>query len=144
MLMLKFLNSIIKKRQASNNNWLEQETNQARVVALYDYVARNSDELSFTRGTIIYLAPVGLQSTSSHWFLGSIDRIHTGLIPANYVQPIRQSTNSSITLRPQTPFNATSTTAAAAAAPPPPPPPSSTVTNVPQSIFHGEEQPTLS
>jgi hypothetical protein len=41
------------------NNWVEQETNQARVVALYDYVARNSDELSFTRGTTIYLAPVG-------------------------------------------------------------------------------------
>ncbi len=80
MLMLKFLNSIIKKRQglkilllffcefnyfiifihlAVANNWLEQETNQARVVALYDYVARNSDELSFTKGTIIYLAPVG-------------------------------------------------------------------------------------
>jgi len=28
-------------------------------VALYDYVARNPDELSFNRGTIIYLAPVG-------------------------------------------------------------------------------------
>jgi hypothetical protein len=41
------------------NNWLEQETNQARVVALYDYAARNSDELSFTKGAIIYLAPVG-------------------------------------------------------------------------------------
>jgi len=39
--------------------------------------------------------------------MGSIDRIHTGLIPANYVQPIRQPTTSSITLRPQTPFNAT-------------------------------------
>jgi hypothetical protein len=41
------------------SNWLEQDTNQARVVALYDYTARNSDELSFTKGTIIYLAPVG-------------------------------------------------------------------------------------
>ena len=129
MLMLKFLNSIIKKRQGVTNNWLEQDTNQARVVALYDYVARNSDELSFTKGATIYLAPAGklfyfsssfmflisnfrfqgLQSTNSHWFLGSIDRIHTGLIPANYVQPIRQQTNSSIELQPQLPANASVT-----------------------------------
>jgi peroxin-13 len=137
ILMLKFLNSIIKKRQA-NNNWIEQETNQARVIALYDYVARNSDELSFTRGTTIYLAPISLQSTTSHWFLGTIDRIHTGLIPANYVQPVRQPPNSSITLHPQTPLNATS------AAPPPPPSQSSPITNIPQSTSHGQEQPTLS
>jgi hypothetical protein len=50
---------------------------------------------------------LGLQSSTSHWFLGSIDRIHTGLIPANYVQPVREPATSSITLRPQTPFNST-------------------------------------
>jgi hypothetical protein len=44
-----------------SNNWLNQQTNnQARVTALYDYVARNPDELSFTQGTIIYLAPMGI------------------------------------------------------------------------------------
>ncbi|CAF3374221.1 unnamed protein product [Rotaria socialis] len=132
MLMLKFINSIIQKRQGANTHWLEQESNQSRVVATYDYVARNSDELSFTRGTTIYLAPISLQSTSSHWFLGTIDHIHTGLIPANYVQPVRQSTNSSINLHPQTPFNSTST------ASPPAPLPSST------STFSVEEKPTLS
>ncbi len=73
MLMLKFFNSIIKKtrkvekyffyeltiirRILVNNNWLQQETNQARVIALYDYVVRNSDELSFTGRKVIYLAP---------------------------------------------------------------------------------------
>ncbi|CAF2723506.1 unnamed protein product [Rotaria sp. Silwood2] len=139
ILMLKFINSIIKKKQSVNNSWLEQQNNQAQVVALYDYVARNSDELSFTRGTTIYLAPIGLQSTSSHWFVGTIDRIHTGLIPANYVQPVRQPTNSSITLRPQTPFNATSAAPASS-----PPTSSSTVTNIPQSTFNAEEKPTLS
>ncbi|CAF3814221.1 unnamed protein product [Rotaria sp. Silwood1] len=139
MLMLKFINSIIKKRQTANNSWLEQENNQAQVIALYDYVARNSDELSFSRGTTIYLAPISLQSTSSHWFLGTIDRIHTGLIPANYVQPVRQSTNSSITLRPQTPYNATSTSPI-----PSPSTSSSNVTNIPQSTLQAEEKPTLS
>ena len=50
---------------------------------------------------------LAFQSTNSQWFLGTIDRIHTGLIPANYVQPVRTAVPSSITLRPQTPFNAT-------------------------------------
>ena len=77
MLMLKVLNSMIKKRQGlfsrrhglhlnavvsflvATSNWLEQDTNQARVLAIYDYVARNSDELSFTSGTTIHLAPAG-------------------------------------------------------------------------------------
>ncbi|CAF1310048.1 unnamed protein product [Adineta ricciae] len=135
MLMLKLINSIIKKRQV-DTHWLEQESKQAKVIALYDYVARNADELSFTRGTTIYLAPLAMQSTTSQWFLGSIDRIHTGLIPANYVQPIRQQNTSSITLHPQTPYNATSTV--------PPLQPSSNVINTPETIFTRGEQPTLS
>lgn len=106
MLMLKLLNSIIQKRQDASN-WLEKEANPARVIAQYDYVAQNSDELSFSRGTTIYLAPIAFQSTNSNWFLGTIDRIHTGLIPANYVQPVRSSGPSSITLHPQTPLNGT-------------------------------------
>ncbi|CAF0733935.1 unnamed protein product [Adineta steineri] len=134
MLMLRLINSIIKKRQTSTN-WLEQDTNQPRVLALYDYTARNPDELSFTRGATIYLAPLALQSTSSNWFLGTIDRIHTGLIPANYVQPVRQTPNSSITLHPQTPYNASSVI---------PPQSSSTTTNIPQPNVHEGEQPTLS
>ncbi|CAF0734394.1 unnamed protein product [Adineta steineri] len=134
MLMLRLINSIIKKRQTSTN-WLEQDTNQPRVLALYDYTARNPDELSFTRGATIYLAPLALQSTSSNWFLGTVDRIHTGLIPANYVQPVRQTPNSSITLHPQTPYNATSVI---------PPQSSSTTTNIPQPNVHEGEQPTLS
>ncbi|UJR31619.1 hypothetical protein I4U23_019101 [Adineta vaga] len=134
MLMLKLINSIIKKRQV-DNNWLEQETKQAKVVALYDYVARNSDELSFTRGATIYLAPLALQSTTSQWFLGSIDRIHTGLIPANYVQPIRQQNTSGISLRPQTPYNATSIV---------PPLPPTIIPSTSQTIFNSAEQPTLS
>ncbi|CAF0739990.1 unnamed protein product [Adineta steineri] len=134
MLMLRLINSIIKKRQTSTN-WLEQDTNQPRVLALYDYTARNPDELSFTRGATIYLAPLALQSTSSNWFLGTVDRIHTGLIPANYVQPVRQTPNSSITLHPQTPYNATSVI---------PPQSSSTTTNIPQPNIHEGEQPTLS
>ncbi|UJR15065.1 hypothetical protein I4U23_002035 [Adineta vaga] len=98
MLMLKVLNSIIKKQQI-NNNRLQQDTKQARVVALHDYVAQNSDELSFTRGTTIYLAPPAFQFAKSSWFLGTIDHIHMGLIPANYVQPIRTNTSSKISQR---------------------------------------------
>jgi len=136
MLMLKLLNSVIKKRQDDNNNWLQQDKNQARVVALYDYVAKNSDELSFTRGNIIYLAPTAFQSTTSHWFLGSIDRIHTGLIPANYVQPLRSSTPNAITLRPQTPFDINGTM--------PSVPPSINYTDIPLPTIPEEQQPTLS
>ncbi|CAF1169362.1 unnamed protein product [Adineta steineri] len=135
MLMLKFLNSTIKKRQM-NNNWMQQEKNQACVVALYDYVARNSDELSFTRGTTIYLAPSAYQSTKSCWFLGTIDHIHTGLIPANYVQPVRTKNSSNTTFQSQTPYNVNSDNSS--------PHVPSVNTNISQSTSQGEEQAIIS
>ena len=48
-----------EKSISDASNWLEKDSNPARVVAQYDYVAQNSDELSFSRGTPIYLAPLG-------------------------------------------------------------------------------------
>jgi hypothetical protein len=41
-------------------------------VALYDYVARNTDELSFNRGTIIYLAPVGKYLKNILWTVSKV------------------------------------------------------------------------
>jgi len=108
---------MIKRRQG-NVDWLQSDKQLLRVVSLYDYNSRNSDELSFREGTIIYLAPSSFQSTTSNWLLGTIDRVTCGLIPANYVQVLRQQPNtmlrqsSAITLHPQQPII------------PPPPPPS--------------------
>jgi hypothetical protein len=48
---------------------------------------------------------LALQTTNSNWFLGTIDHIHTGLIPANYVQPVRNHSMSSLTLQPQAPLS---------------------------------------
>ncbi|CAF1022895.1 unnamed protein product [Adineta steineri] len=48
------------------------------------------------------------QSTKSCWFLGTIDHIHKGLIPANYVQPLRTKTSSNTTFQSQTPYNVNS------------------------------------
>ncbi|CAF0865880.1 unnamed protein product [Adineta ricciae] len=102
ILMVKVLNSIIAKRQVTNSR-LQRETKSERVLALYDYVARNPDELSFTRGMTIYLAPPAFQSPRSYWLLATIDHVHMGFIPSNYVQPIDIS--SDINLHPQRLFD---------------------------------------
>ncbi|CAF0888937.1 unnamed protein product [Didymodactylos carnosus] len=102
MLMLHFLNSMIRKRQGSDE-WMQKEKNLLRVVALYDYTARNTDELSFKQGTFLSLAPSA-----------TVDRISSGLIPVNYIQIVNPNTflprpssivnTNSLTLHPQQPI----------------------------------------
>lgn len=143
MLMLKFLNSVIRKKQGKagvmlisrfdRDGWFESSSgeslvgtrhkpstsdgivrlrsSQCRWIVFYTWyndLFGSCWSVSFERILLddrMFL--LAFQSTNSHWFMGTIDRIHTGLIPANYVQPVRTEVPSSITLRPQTPFNAT-------------------------------------
>ncbi|XP_050466671.1 intersectin-1 isoform X3 [Cataglyphis hispanica] len=66
-------------------------TNEADVVgvrkyrALYEFVARNQDEISFQPGDIISVPPV--QNAEPGWMAGEI-RGHTGWFPESYVEPV--------------------------------------------------------
>uniref|UniRef100_H3DK01 Osteoclast-stimulating factor 1 n=1 Tax=Tetraodon nigroviridis TaxID=99883 RepID=H3DK01_TETNG len=52
-----------------------------QVVALYDYTAANSDEMSFTTGQIISV----LDKNNPDWWKGELNGV-TGLFPTNYVK----------------------------------------------------------
>ncbi|CAB0042601.1 unnamed protein product, partial [Trichogramma brassicae] len=53
--------------------------------ALYEFVARNQDEISFQPGDIIIVPPV--QNAEPGWMAGEI-RGHTGWFPESYVEPV--------------------------------------------------------
>nr|CAD7455482.1 unnamed protein product [Timema tahoe] len=64
--------------QAANSNFFKYR-------ALYEFVARNGDELSFQPGDII-MVPV-VQNAEPGWLAGEI-RGHTGWFPESYVEPV--------------------------------------------------------
>ena len=53
----------------------------SQVMALYDYTAQNSDELTFKRGAVITVA----DKSDPDWWSGTLGST-TGLFPSNYVQ----------------------------------------------------------
>ncbi|CAJ0931927.1 unnamed protein product [Ranitomeya imitator] len=54
---------------------------QETVIALYDYSAHRSDELSIQRSDIIHV----LYKDNDNWWFGSLQNGHQGYFPANYV-----------------------------------------------------------
>jgi hypothetical protein len=54
-----------------------------RVIALYQYVAQNEDELSFDKDDII----VVVSKDEPSWWKGEMNGV-TGLFPSNYVGPL--------------------------------------------------------
>ena len=52
-----------------------------QVVALYDYQAQRSDELSFMRGDFITV----LYKDNDNWWMGELPDGNQGFFPANYV-----------------------------------------------------------
>ncbi|XP_070527268.1 intersectin-1 isoform X5 [Cardiocondyla obscurior] len=81
----------------SDTAWPVNDTtaNEAVVVgvrkyrALYEFVARNQDEISFQPGDIILVPPV--QNPEPGWMAGEI-RGHTGWFPESYVEPVDTGT----------------------------------------------------
>ncbi|VDN58519.1 unnamed protein product [Dracunculus medinensis] len=60
--------------------------NLSRFLALYDFEARASDELTFSAGQILRIAPKEKQPAIRGWILGSTnDGKNIGLIPMNYI-----------------------------------------------------------
>lgn len=56
---------------------------QRTVRALYDYIAADSDEVTFKDGDVI----VNVQSIDEGWMYGTVQRTgKTGMLPANYVE----------------------------------------------------------
>ena len=54
--------------------------------AEYDFQGEGEEELSFSRGDFLKLAPKDKQPRVRGWLLGSLDGNNKGLIPANYVK----------------------------------------------------------
>lgn len=53
---------------------------------MYDYEAKDTDEVSFTEGDLIY----EIDSVGSGWMTGRVERTgKTGMLPANYVEPAK-------------------------------------------------------
>ena len=51
-----------------------------QVVALYDYQAQRSDEVSFLRGELITV----LYKDNENWWMGELEDGRQGFFPANY------------------------------------------------------------
>ncbi|XP_043682777.1 intersectin-1 isoform X2 [Vespula pensylvanica] len=66
--------------------------------ALYEFVARNQDEISFQPGDIILVPPV--QNAEPGWMAGEI-RGHTGWFPESYVEPIDSNVSTDSTFMQQ-------------------------------------------
>lgn len=61
-----------------------------QVIALYDYTAANSDEMSFTKGQVIGV----LDKNNPDWWKGELNGV-TGLFPTNYVKMTTSDSDSS-------------------------------------------------
>ncbi|KAG7207393.1 hypothetical protein KM043_009047 [Ampulex compressa] len=69
----------------------ETATGVMKYRALYEFVARNQDEISFQPGDIILVPPV--QNAEPGWMAGEI-RGHTGWFPTSYVEPVDTATSA--------------------------------------------------
>ncbi|KAH0568927.1 intersectin-1 isoform X2 [Cotesia glomerata] len=64
---------------------VDDESGVRKYRALYEFVARNEEEISFQPGDIILVPPV--QNQEPGWMAGEI-RGHTGWFPESYVEPV--------------------------------------------------------
>lgn len=89
-LIMKLLGSLTNSAVEESRNprtWVRPITSQA----IYDFQARNPQEISLRSGQTVLVAPKEIQNTnklmSSGWALASVDGQQSGLIPITYVQP---------------------------------------------------------
>lgn len=66
--------------------WLSGEDEHYVSVGLYNFQAENPDELSFSAGQKIIIAPKDLQPRIKGWFLASVDGKKAGIVPVNYLK----------------------------------------------------------
>lgn len=70
--------------------WYQCEEPAYIATVLFDFVARNNDELSVNAGQKICLAPQSLQPTNLPGWCKATNNVNIGLIPCNYVRVIGQ------------------------------------------------------
>lgn len=54
--------------------------------ALFDFVGEGEDELSFSAGDCLRIAPKDKQPRIRGWLLATVDETVKGIVPANYVK----------------------------------------------------------
>lgn len=96
-LLTKFFgNKDIVEKSKNPNLWI----NPVEAVAIYDFDASNSNELSIRAGQPVLIAPKTVQVDhnllNTGWILASVDNIASGVIPVNYVQGNKQQNQSMI------------------------------------------------
>ncbi|GAB1604281.1 peroxisomal membrane protein PEX13-like isoform X1 [Argonauta hians] len=70
--------------------WVTGDDEHYVSYCLYNFVAESSDELSFTAGQKIIIAPRDEQPRLKGWILASVDGEKIGIVPANYIkEPVR-------------------------------------------------------
>ncbi|XP_055385247.1 LIM and SH3 domain protein Lasp isoform X4 [Condylostylus longicornis] len=74
-----------QQQQQQHHHGHQQSKANSRVYrAVYDYQAQDTDEVSFCEGDLIF----EIKPTESGWMTGKVERTgHTGMLPANYVEP---------------------------------------------------------
>nr|XP_057912352.1 intersectin-2a isoform X2 [Doryrhamphus excisus] len=80
------LSSNVKLLGPSSNKSSPSPLPVCQVIAMYDYTAANSDELSFSKGQLINV----LDKTNPDWWKGEANGV-TGLLPTNYIKMTTES-----------------------------------------------------
>lgn len=86
---MKLINSVTNSVNDESKNpmkWI----NPIKARALYNFDARNQEELSIRAGQTIYMAPKEIQTAlgliNTGWAIATVDNQISGMIPINYVQ----------------------------------------------------------
>lgn len=78
-----------QKPAGTSSKWLTQEDSHYIAEALYDFEAKQDNEISFKSGQKVIIAPKEQQPRVSDWLLATIDGKKAGLIPMNYVKIVK-------------------------------------------------------
>ncbi|XP_003700400.1 peroxisomal biogenesis factor 13 [Megachile rotundata] len=80
----------IQTKGKDPKEWHQYEEPAYIATVLYDFVARNNDELSVKAGQKLCLAPQSLQPKNLPGWYQATDNVNIGLVPYNYVKVIGQ------------------------------------------------------
>ncbi|PVD22901.1 hypothetical protein C0Q70_16161 [Pomacea canaliculata] len=87
-LIWKLISSFSSSSQ--QESWAKGEVDHYAGQALYNFSARSDEELSFSAGQHIIIAPKEQQPQVRGWLLASVDGQKTGLVPATYIKVLGQ------------------------------------------------------